>query len=58
MTASGGAGFVEVFRGVHSPPAGWVSRRFDVMAPCTTVVFRNEIKGRTELVSELVVVAC
>lgn len=36
-------------RGALSPRAGWISRRFDVKIPTTTVIWRSEIKGETPL---------
>ncbi|MFL6711721.1 MAG: alginate lyase family protein [Sulfurifustis sp.] len=36
-------------RGALSPRAGWISRRFDVKTPASTVVWRSEIMGETQL---------
>lgn len=39
----------KVYRGRHKPMAGWVSRRFGVKVPATTVVWTTNIKATTEL---------
>lgn len=41
-------------RGQESPPCGWVSRRFDVKVPSTTVIVSQKIKGETEFTVEVV----
>ena len=38
-----------IFRGDTARPGGWISRRFDVKVPTTTVVWRSEINGTTKL---------
>lgn len=38
-----------VYRGEVSLPAGWISRRFGIKEPTTTVVWRTEIMGTTRL---------
>jgi len=40
---------VRKYRGSDDPPAGWMSRRFDVKVPTSSVVFVDEIEGTTEL---------
>lgn len=42
-----------LLRGEESPPAGWVSRRFDEKLPSSTVAWRSEIQGATQLVTEI-----
>lgn len=44
-----------LYRGSLTPRFGWVSRRFDVKTPTTTVVWRNEIRGRTKLVTKILI---
>ena len=44
---------IKVLRGSENPPGGWVSRRFDVKIPSTTVYFRNEIRGTRKLVTQI-----
>jgi len=44
---------VRTFRGSEDPPAGWVSRRFDVKVPSTSVFFVNEINNSTALATEM-----
>jgi hypothetical protein len=44
---------VIAFRGSEDPPAGWVSRRFDVKVPSTSVFFVNEVNNSTQLTTEL-----
>jgi hypothetical protein len=44
---------VLAFRGSEDPPAGWVSRRFDVKVPTTSLFFVNEIRDSSELVMEM-----
>lgn len=39
---------VKVFHGDADEPLGWVSRRYDVKEPTTTVVWTNAIEGATE----------
>lgn len=38
-----------VYRGDEEKPLGWVSRRFDVKAPATTVVWENSVQEDCEL---------
>jgi hypothetical protein len=40
---------VQVIRGQESPRLGWVSRRFDELAPCSTVVWSTWIGSHTRL---------
>lgn len=42
-------------RGSDDPIGGWVSRRFDVKVPSTTVVWKNRIRNATELRTEICV---
>ena len=44
----------ELRMGSAAPPGGWVSRRFDVKVPSTTVVARFEIDGTAMLATEIV----
>ena len=44
---------VDVFRGAVDSPAGWISRRYGVKEPCTTIVWRARLTGRAVLRSEL-----
>ncbi len=55
MTMEGGAWHPQLISGQEDPPLGWVSRRFDEKMPCTTVVWRGEIKGTTELVTSILI---
>lgn len=41
--------------GQDEPPAGWVSRSFDVKVPTPTVVWRGEIRGNTRLHTKLMI---
>jgi len=40
-------------RGNDDPPAGWVSRSFDVKTPTTTLVWRGVIKGDARFVTRI-----
>jgi uncharacterized heparinase superfamily protein len=40
---------VEAFKSQENPPLGWVSRRFDIKVPATTVVVRSRIHGTIPL---------
>lgn len=44
-------GALSLYQGDESVPLGWVSRRFDVKVPTTTIVFRQRIYGNTSLVT-------
>jgi hypothetical protein len=39
----------QVFRGQESPRLGWISRHFDELAPCPTVVWSAWIAGHADL---------
>jgi hypothetical protein len=44
----------DIRRGVESPePAGWISRRFDVKQPTTTVVMSGRITGAARFITRL-----
>jgi hypothetical protein len=44
----------DIRRGVEGPqPAGWISRRFDVRQPTTTVIMSGRIAGAARLVTRL-----
>ena len=40
--------------GETHPPGGWISRRFGVKTPTSTIVARCEIQGNTTLLTEIV----
>lgn len=42
-----------LFRGEEDPPAGWVSRSFDVKKPTTTVVWCGKIQGDVRLLTRI-----
>jgi len=42
-----------LLNGDESSPGGWISRRFDVKQPTTTVVWSSEIDGTTTLSTEI-----
>ncbi len=42
-----------VLHGSEAPPGGWISRRFDVKVPATTVIWRTPIQGNTPLRTEI-----
>lgn len=44
---------IEVNRGQETLPVGWISTRYDVKEPTSTVVMRNEISGTTTLITEI-----
>lgn len=44
---------IEVVRGREDPPLGWVSRRFDVKVPTSTLVISDTITGATTLETEI-----
>jgi hypothetical protein len=44
-----GIGQVHVYRGSGHPIAGWVSRRFDVKVPSTSICVRSDIRGTMAL---------
>jgi hypothetical protein len=44
---------VDVRSGDDELPAGWISRRYGVKEPCTTIVWRARLTGRTLLRTEL-----
>lgn len=48
-------GSARIVAGQDEPPLGWVSRSFDVKAPCSTVVWDGEIEGTTELTTRIVI---
>lgn len=39
--------------GTEEPPLGWISRRFDVKQPSTTVVYSVPVSGETQIVTEI-----
>jgi hypothetical protein len=44
---------VEIATGWEDPPLGWVSRRFDVKVPSSTLAISDDIAGTTTLESEI-----
>lgn len=44
---------VRIVRGAEQPPCGWVSRRFDVKHPTSTVVLEGRIRGQARVVTEI-----
>lgn len=44
-----------LFRGEEDPPAGWVSRSFDVKTPTTSAVWRGVIQGDTRFLTRITV---
>lgn len=40
-------------RGQATPPGGWVSRRFDVKEPASTVIWGSKISGPSQLITEV-----
>nr|MBS0019656.1 heparinase II/III-family protein [Gammaproteobacteria bacterium] len=44
---------VDVVRGREDPPLGWVSRRFDVKVPASTLVISDTITGTTMLETDI-----
>ncbi|NVD99995.1 alginate lyase family protein [Massilia sp. BJB1822] len=52
MRCEFGAG-VELLRCSESPPAGWISRKFDEKAGISTAIWRGKIAGTTEIVTVL-----
>ena len=46
-------GVPEMLRASDSPPAGWISRRFDEKSPMSSVVWRAKIQGSTEIVTHI-----
>lgn len=42
-----------IFHGDEEGMLGWISRRYDVKVPATTVVWMDEIQGTTELSMEI-----
>ena len=51
----GGKAVLESFQGDEDRPAGWISRRFDVKIPATTIVMTDQVEGDTVLQTEIVV---
>jgi len=41
------------YRAQETPPGGWVSRRFDVKTPSTTVVWSSDVVGNARFVTEI-----
>jgi hypothetical protein len=46
---------ISLHRGDDLIPLGWVSRRFDVKVPTTTLVMRNTIKGKSLLTTNIII---
>lgn len=46
-------GEIKLHRGESEPPRGWISRRFDVRVPTTTVSVTIPIRGTTSMVTEI-----
>ncbi len=46
---------MEVLRGDETMPLGWISRRFDIKEPTSTVIMRNQVCGDSEFVTEFVI---
>lgn len=44
---------IHIHRGEEDPPLGWISNRFDVKEPTTTVVFENRATGREQLATRI-----
>ncbi len=44
---------IQVVSGQTSPPLGWISRRFDIKSPATTVSFSAEIAGESSFKTEM-----
>ena len=44
-----------LFRGQEDPPAGWISRSFDVKTPTACVVWRGVIEGNTQLATRITI---
>lgn len=44
---------IDLIRGDEDRPAGWISRRFDVKTPTTTMIWRLRIEGPAVVTSEL-----
>jgi hypothetical protein len=44
---------VQLLRGSDHPLGGWVSRRFDVKQPSSTVVIRRRLRGSEVVVTEI-----
>lgn len=44
---------IETVRGNETIPLGWVSRRFDVKHPTTTLICSGEINGATSLITKI-----
>ena len=42
-----------LLRGEEDPPAGWVSRSFDVKTPTTTAVWRGVVQGNTRFLTRI-----
>lgn len=42
-----------LYQGNKELPLGWVSRQFDVKVPCSTVVGRLDLEGKTEIKTEI-----
>ena len=53
LTTDNDGDTIRLCTGETEPPAGWVSRHFDVKVPTTTAIFSNEIKGTTTLVTNI-----
>jgi len=46
---------IDVRRGQRAPMGGWISRRYQHLGVCTTVVCRERIRGTSTFVTEIVV---
>jgi hypothetical protein len=53
MTMEGNPLSPKLLRGEEDPPAGWISRSFDVKTPTTSVVWSGEIQGKVRLLTRL-----
>ena len=53
LVAQGSSPEVQVWRGSEDPPGGWVSRRFGLKVPCTTVAWLDSITGSCVLRTEI-----
>lgn len=46
-------GHVTLYRGLDSPPCGWISRRYDEKNPIITAAFQNRIRGKSRLTTQI-----
>ena len=53
LTLDNADSMIQLCRGETDPPAGWVSRHFDVKVPTTTAILSDDIRGTTSLITNI-----